>query len=231
MGEWLVEAGASLDVRRPYLGDHLPEDLSGHEGLMVLGGELGAHDDEAGPWLTDVKRLVAGAVDDGPPVLGICLGHQLVAVALGGDAEVNPLGQQVGVLEVHWTDEAYDDPLLGAVAAVPGPTPAVQWNDDVVTALPPGAVALAVTARGELQAARFAPRVWGVQWHPEVGVDILRAWTEHDRDDALERGIDVDRHLADVAAAHDRLRAAWRPLAACFAELCRQPRAVGTADR
>jgi hypothetical protein len=73
--------------------------------------------------------------------------------------------------------------------------------------------------------------VWGVQWHPEVGVEILRAWADHDRDDALERGVDVDRHLAEVAAAEDRLRAAWRPLATRFAELCREPRTVGTAER
>jgi GMP synthase (glutamine-hydrolysing) len=231
MGEWLVDAGASLDVRRPYAGDPLPEHLSEHSGLLVLGGELGAHDDEAGPWLTDVKRLVAASVAAGPPVLGICLGHQLVAVALGGDAEVNPRGQQIGVLDVGWTVEAYDDPLLGVVASAAGPAPAVQWNNDVVTGLPPGAVELARTGRGELQAARFGPQVWGVQWHPEVGVEILRAWADHDRDDALERGVDVDRHLADVAAAHDRLRAAWRPLATRFAELCRENRPVETADR
>jgi GMP synthase (glutamine-hydrolysing) len=225
MGEWLVEAGAHLDVRRPYAGDALPEDLDSHSGLVVLGGEMGAHDDETYPWLTDVKRLVARAVDDGTPVLGICLGHQLVAVTLGGDVAPNPHGQQIGVLDVGWTPDALDDRLLGALAArgrADHEVPAVQWNNDVVTRLPEGAVDLAHTSRGELQAARFAPAVWGVQWHPEAGEEIIRPWADHDRDDAVERGVDVDAYLADVVAAREELRAAWQALAERFAEVCRE---------
>jgi len=98
MGEWLAEAGADLDVCRPYAGDRLPDDLTAHSGMVVLGGEMGAHDDETFPWLTDVKRLVVASVGASSPVLGICLGHQLVAAALGGDVGPNPHGQQIGVL-------------------------------------------------------------------------------------------------------------------------------------
>jgi GMP synthase (glutamine-hydrolysing) len=222
----LVEAGAVLDVRRPYAGEALPGDLSGHAGMLVLGGEMGAHDDAAHPWLGEVKRLVVAAVDDGTPVLGVCLGHQLVAVALGGDVGTNPLGQQIGVLGVGWTPPAYDDRLLGPVAALGREVPAVQWNDDVVTALPPGAVDLAHTERGELQAARFAPAVWGVQWHPEAGEEIIGAWAANDRDAAFERGVDVDRYLAEVVAARAGLRATWPLLAQRFADVCRRPAPV-----
>ena len=222
IGEWLAEAGADLDVRRPYAGDDLPGDLTGHAGMVVLGGEMGADDDETYAWLTDVKRLVVAAAAERTPVLGVCLGHQLAAVALGGEVGPNPLGQQIGVLDVGWTDAALDDALFGKLAARGRDLPAVQWNNDVVTRLPEGAVALAHTTRDELQAARLAPAVWGVQWHPEAGEEIIRPWADHDRDDAVERGVDVDAYVADVVAARDRLRATWRLLADRFAEICRE---------
>ena len=224
LGEWFVDAGATLDVRRPYAGDELPTDLREHSGMVVLGGEMGAHDDDTYAWLTDVKRLVRSATEDETPVLGVCLGHQLVAVALGGDVVANPLGQQIGVVGVGWTRDAHDDRLFAPLAALGPDVPAVQWNNDVVSRLPEGAVDLAHTGRGELQAARFTPAVWGVQWHPEAGEEIIRPWADHDRDDAVERGVDVDRYLADVEAARDDLRATWQTLADRFVEICRDSR-------
>jgi GMP synthase (glutamine-hydrolysing) len=220
MGEWLLEAGERLDVRRPYVAEPLPADLSQHSGMVVLGGEMGAYDDRDHPWLAEVRGLVLAAVQDRTPVLGICLGHQLAAVALGGEVRPNAAGQQIGVLEVGWADAAAEDPLVGPLVARGGPAPAVQWNNDVVSRLPDGAVDLAHTGRGELQAARFAERVWGVQWHPEAGEEIIRPWAEVDRDDALERGVDLDEYVDQVVAAREELRAAWRVLAVTFASLC-----------
>ena len=219
MGQWLLEAGLAIDVHRPYAGDSLPADLTGHLGMLVLGGEMGAYDDADHPWLTEVKALCRTAAADGTPLLGICLGHQLLAVALGGEIARGPHGQQIGVLEVGWTPEAYVDRLLGPVAAL-ADVPAVQWNNDVVTRLPEGAVVLARTASGELQAARFGSAAWGVQWHPEAGADIIRPWAQHDRDDAKERGVDVDAYLKDVADADERLQRTWRVLADGFAAVC-----------
>jgi GMP synthase (glutamine-hydrolysing) len=222
IGEWLEDAGRHLDVRRPHAGDPLPDDLREHAGLVVLGGEMGAYDDAAHPWLSHVKRLVRDSDPGGPPVLGICLGLQLAAVALGGEVRVNPLGQQIGVLDVGWTNVARDDPLLGDLAARDH-IPAVQWNCDVVTRLPEKAQPLAWTPRGELQAARLAPHVWGVQWHPEAGVDIIAPWAEHDRDAAAARGIDLAGYVQDVADATNALRETWQVLARRFAELTAVP--------
>jgi GMP synthase (glutamine-hydrolysing) len=222
LGEWLLEDGERLDVRRPYAGDPLPGDLHEHSGMLVLGGEMGAYDDRDHPWLAEVKDLVLAAVGDGTPVLGVCLGHQLAAVALAGEVAANPQGQQIGVLDVAWTEAAHSDPLLGPLARRDVPSPAVQWNNDVVTRLPAGAVDLARTGRGELQAARLADRVWGVQWHPEVGEEIIRPWADLDRDDAVERGVDVDACVEQVVAARGELRATWRVLAQTFAAVCRE---------
>ena len=223
VGDWLVEAGAELDVRHPYRGDDLPSDLHGYSGLIVLGGSMGSNDDAENPWLTATKALIREGAVRRVPVLGICLGHQLCAVALGGEVVRNPRGQQIGVIPVGWTDEAAADELFGAMV---GPVRAVQWNNDIVRRLPEGAVLLAETPAGEVQAARFAPTVWGVQWHPEAGHDIIRTWVDEDRDEAAERGINVDFHVAAVAEAEQEMRATWRPLAERFLALTRsaQPR-------
>ena len=218
VGDWLSEAGAELDVRRPYRGDALPESLDDHAGLVVLGGSMGANDDADHAWLGPAKALVRLAAASGVPALGICLGHQLCAVALGGVVVRNPQGQQIGVLDVGWTDEAGADPLLGPLAR---PARAVQWNNDIVVEPPQGSVVLARTPRGEIQSARFADTVWGVQWHPEAGADICRGWADHDRDEAAERGVDLEEYVAHVAEASDELRATWRGLAAGFAALAR----------
>ena len=218
VGDWLTEAGATLDVRRPYAGDVLPATLDAHAGMVVLGGTMGANDDADHAWLGDVKRLVRLAAEQEVPSWGICLGHQLSAVSLGGEVVVNPRGQQIGVLDVGWTDDAGGDDL---VAGVRRPTRAVQWNNDIVTRLPDGAVALARTPAGEVQAARFAPTVWGVQWHPEAGGDVVRPWADGDRDEAIERGVDVEEYVAQVTAAEAELRATWQPLARRFVDLTR----------
>lgn len=216
VGDWLTAAGCRLDVRRPYAGDVLPDHLDDHRSMVVLGGSMDAYADDDHPWLTDVKELVRHAAARHVPVLGICLGHQLAAVALGGSVHPNPNGQQIGLLDVGWAPAAHEDPLLGAVASA---RVAVQWNNDVVTVPPTATRVLARAATGELQAARFATTVWGVQCHPEAGADIVATWAEHDRDDAVSRGVDVDAHVAAIDRATEQLRESWRPLAERFAAL------------
>ncbi|MCW2766271.1 MAG: glutamine amidotransferase class-I [Nocardioides sp.] len=220
-GDWLAEQGCRLDTRRPYAGDGLP-DLEGYDGLLVLGGPMGADDDAQHHWLGPTKERIRTAVESGMPTLGICLGHQLIASALGGQVVRNPFGQQLGLLDVGWTDNARDDALLAPVAT---PRRGVQWNDDVVGRLPDGATLLACTERGEIQAARFAPRAWGVQLHPEVDTAVLRPWAASDQGSHEAAGIDQEALLADIDGARDELDAAWRPLAASFAEQVGQFRA------
>jgi GMP synthase (glutamine-hydrolysing) len=211
--DWLAEAGCDLDVRHPYTGDPLPEPagLAAYAGLLVLGGPMGADDDDRHAWLGPVKELVRVTT---LPSLGICLGHQLMASALGGRVERNPRGQQLGLLEVGWTPAATADRLVGPLAT---PRRGVQWNDDVVVGLPPGAELLAATSQGEVQAVRYGPRMWGVQLHPEVDAGVLEPWAEDDRGSHETRGIDTDGLLREIDEARGELDEAWRPLAAGFA--------------
>jgi GMP synthase (glutamine-hydrolysing) len=214
VGEWLGEAECRLDVRRPYAGDPLPDDLAGHDALLVLGGSMGANDDEAHPWLVPTRQLIREAATSATPTLGICLGHQLVAVALGGEVGRNPRGQQLGLLAMGWTDDARrDDLMAGLVDTGVG----IHWNDDIVTRAPDGTAVLALAPEGELQVARFAPTVWGVQLHPEVDEGILREWADEDPDRYAE-GV-LEDVLARIASAREELEAGWRPLAQGLAAL------------
>lgn len=218
VGDWLEESGLTLDVRRPYRGEPLPDDLDRHCAMVVLGGSMDAYADEEHAWLTSTKELIRRAAADGTPTLGICLGHQLVAVALGGRAEKNPLGQQMGVLPIGWLPEAETDDLFAGVTDI---QVAVQWNCDIVVELPAAADALARTVQDEIQVARFGASMWGVQMHPEVDAQTVARWADNDRDDCLERGVDVDAYLAQIVDAHDELRSAWSRVTHRFAVLAR----------
>lgn len=213
IGDWLVAADCSLDVRRPYAGDDLPADLSTHDALVVLGGPMGANDDQH-HWIPLTKALIRVAAEQQVPTLGICLGHQLCAVALGGTVGRNPRGQQLGVVAIGWLPAADADPLLGALTETRA---GVQWNDDIVLRLPVEATLLAGTPADEPQAVRFASTVWGVQLHPEVDAGVIAPWAEEDRAKYDDDRIDVA--LAEVVAARDELERGWRPLAVGFARL------------
>lgn len=218
LGDWLVEAGCTLAVVRPYDGEELPA-LTGYDALLVLGGPMGAGDDAVAPWLGPVRQLVREAGQAGLPTLGVCLGHQLVAVALGGTVGPNPRGQQVGLLDVGWTDAAATDPLLGPLAT---PRRGVHWNNDLVLDLPDGATVLAATPAGEVQAVRFGPTTWGLQLHPEVTLEVLRPWAASDEGSHEARGIDQARVLREVGDARAELEEAWRPLARSLARVAGQ---------
>jgi GMP synthase (glutamine-hydrolysing) len=215
-GEWMGDAGAELVVCRPWAGDEVPPlrgpEGAAYDGWLVLGGEMGAEDDDVAPWLPVVRDRIAEAARTGVWVLGICLGHQLAAVATGGRVEVNPAGRRIGLYDVGWLPDADRDPLLGGLGAS---TRAVQWNNDVVVEPGEGARVLAAFDGGEVQAARFADTVWGVQWHPEVDRRVLESWAEGAHDDGAGR--DVDEVLDEVEAAAEILERAWRPLAEAFA--------------
>jgi GMP synthase (glutamine-hydrolysing) len=212
MGLWLDAAGCELDIRHPYVGEPVPADLRDHDALLVLGGSMGAGDDAAHPWLEPTRELIRVAARDGLPVLGICLGHQLAAAALGGTVEVNPAGRQFGVLPVGWTSEAAADPVFGT-----RPERVIHWNNDIVTALPRRAVALAYAPDGTVQVARLAETVWGVQAHPEVDEEIVARWAADERD---EIGAEVvDAAMVEMTRAGPELARAWRPVAAAFARL------------
>ncbi|MET0728879.1 MAG: type 1 glutamine amidotransferase [Acidimicrobiales bacterium] len=214
-GEWLRADAVSLQVVLAHRGQAIPSRLRSEQGLLVLGGEMGANDDATVPWLPAVKDLIAATVDDERPFLGICLGHQLATVALGGEVTRNPSGRAKGLTPVALTEDGRGDALLGTSDGLP----TIQWNGDVAVRLPEGSARLATGPDGSVQAARFGPRAWGVQFHPEASPLVFRGWTIAKISAARPPS---PRLLAAVAAVDDaeaELQAAWRPLAQRFAQV------------
>jgi GMP synthase (glutamine-hydrolysing) len=219
MGEHLEALGIRLEVVRPYAGDALPDDLGDHTGLLVLGGAMDSWDDAGSPWLPQTRALIRLAEAEGRPVLGICLGHQVATLALGGEVGRNPAGSTVAVLPVSWGSEAGDDPLFAKACEA---THAVHWNNDVVLRLPEGGRVLATSPDGAVQAARLGRHVWGVQFHPEAHAAILESWVAGYGTDHKERGADLDRYLADARRLAPELEESCRHLARSFATMLRR---------
>jgi GMP synthase (glutamine-hydrolysing) len=182
-------------------------------GIVPLGGSMHAWDEEGVPYLARERELLADAVADGVPVLGICLGGQLLARTLG--AEVRPAAQaETGWLEIEATPEAADDALLGHLGA---PVGIYQWHVDVFD-LPEGAVRLARSERAPNQAFRFGDRHWGLQFHPEVDAPLLDGWLQNYAGATEQAGIDRAELEAAVAAGS---RSFTEPLFAAFCDVCR----------
>ncbi|HEY5846536.1 MAG TPA: type 1 glutamine amidotransferase [Microlunatus sp.] len=217
VGTWLREAGCVLEVVRGFAGEPVPTNLDGIDGVVVLGGDMGAYDDATHPWLSATKELLREAVRIELPTLGICLGHQLLAVATGGAVERVVGDQQGGSCTIVSTAEAAADPLFVVLRSG---SPSVQWNHDVVSELPPAAVVLARTEAG-IQALRVGPRAWGLQSHPEVDVETVRLWAQEEIERRTVAAEVANRWLADIEAADQAMVQAWRPVAERFAELVR----------
>jgi GMP synthase-like glutamine amidotransferase len=113
-------------------------------------------------------------VQAGLPVLGVCLGAQQLAAALGAPVTVGP-APECGVGEVHLTTTVLDDPVFGPA---PSPLPCMHWHGDTF-GLPDGAVRLAGNAAYENQAFRFGHRAYGLQFHVEVTASLVAHWGPH----------------------------------------------------
>jgi GMP synthase (glutamine-hydrolysing) len=162
-----------LDLERVELdeGDPLP-DWREFAGTIVMGGPMGAYQDDAHPWLTDEKRMLCEAVEAAHPVWGVCLGAQLLAAALGAAVYPGPEAE-VGLLDVELTEAGAADPVF---AGAPSTFPTLQWHGDTFD-LPPGATLLASSPAYANQAFVYA-RAYALQFHLEVPPELAAEWGE-----------------------------------------------------
>jgi GMP synthase (glutamine-hydrolysing) len=152
-------------------GQPVPVTFDGADGLVVLGGAMDADETDAYPHLARTVELVRDAAARSVPTLGICLGAQLAAAALGGRAYPGPAGEELGWTKVELTEAGRADPVTGALSE---PAELFEWHHDVFDP-PPGATLLAGGAVYPSQAFRLGSVV-AVQFHPEVDGPLLAGW-------------------------------------------------------
>lgn len=219
LGGWLRAAGLELDERRLDAGNPLPADLTGTDGLLVLGGPQSALDgDEVAPELVGVRHLLAQALAADLPTLAICLGAQLLAQVGGGSVRVGVDGPEVGAALVAKRDAADADPVFGPLPLSPD---VLQWHHDEIDRLPAGATLLASSPVYAHQAYRIGAHVYGLQFHIETDDAVVRAWAGNDPVGVASTGLDADTVCARAAAVHPDLAEIWEPFAQRFAALVR----------
>lgn len=213
VGKWLTEAGFEIRTIHAYAKQPLPKNVAELQryigesrlaALIPLGGSIGALDDEEAPWLPLERGLIADAIARDLPVLGICLGAQLLAVSLDGEIDkgVKP---EIGLTEIRMSSA--DDPIFGDLASQQLPT--IQWHQDVVTRLPSEAISLASSSHCRNQIYRVGRIHYGLQFHPEADPTIVRMW-EKKADEAYRRS-EMRTGIADeVTAKMKELETLWK---------------------
>lgn len=200
-------AGHSLDEWSFGWGTPPPRPLDGYDALLVFGGAMHADQDEHHPWLAAEATWLREVVERGTPLLGVCLGAQLIARAAGGWVRRMPDGPEIGWCPVELTEAGRTDPVLGSL---PPLFEALQWHH-YTYGLPRGAVELA-RSPACTQAFRLGDACWGVQFHPEVTAVQLDGWLSDPEDPAP----DPARIRAETARKIDRWTELGLALCAAF---------------
>ena len=194
LDEWLLsERGTSP-----------PAEIAEYDAVLAFGGAMHADQEDRHPWLRFEKDFLAAILDDGMPILAVCLGCQLLAEAAGG--EVRRASQpEIGWHQVEVTEAGATDPVIGPLA--PGFT-AFQWHS--YEAIPPDAAAILARSPVCSQAYRIGERAWGIQFHAEVTAADVGRWIDDSRSDEDAVRIGVDRE-ALRGETEERI-AAWNRL-------------------
>jgi GMP synthase-like glutamine amidotransferase len=169
VGIALAEAAVLTDVFRPFADRRLPG--AGYDGLIVFGGTQDALDDAGSPYIAHLMDLMRTYHAADRPVLGICLGAQILARAHGA-ANLIGAAPEIGWHALGLTEAGRADPVIGAVA---DGTALPQWHADTFT-LPPDALHLAATAKAPMQAFRIGRASYGTQFHFEANTRVMQSW-------------------------------------------------------
>lgn len=196
-----------------------PGDPASYDAVMTFGGSMHADQEAAHPWLAPEKELLRELLERDVPLLGVCLGSQLLAEAAGAPVERAPQ-PEIGWFEVEVSEAGRDDPLVGAMA--PGFT-AFQWHS-YRSPLPPGAVELARSPAG-LQAFRAGERAWGIQFHAEVTeADALSWMADYGNDpDVVRMGVDLARMTSSIRELMPAWNLVGRELCTRFLDFAERP--------
>jgi GMP synthase-like glutamine amidotransferase len=173
---WMETQQAEITYTKFFRNDHLPE-LMGLDFIIVLGGPMSVNDDDAFPWLRTEKQFIHDAVKRGTPILGICLGAQLVANAMGARV-YRHTHKEIGWFDVTRTSSGLD------VFPFPERCLAFHWHGETFD-LPPGAIHLARSCGCENQAFQIGRHVVGLQFHLETTPESVHSLIENCRDELI----------------------------------------------
>lgn len=194
-------------------GDAVPETLNGVSGLCLMGGHMSVNDDL--PWIPPVLALIRQAIAADVPVIGHCLGGQLMAKALGGSVGANPV-KEIGWGDVRVTDAVAARPWLGELA---GPAPAFHWHGETFT-LPAGATRILDSAYCANQAFVLNERHIGMQCHVEMTPELIVTWCDNGAGEIAASDSpavqtpeiilqDVDARAAQLHSLADKIYSRW----------------------
>jgi GMP synthase-like glutamine amidotransferase len=170
IADWARERSASIATTHLYLGEPLPEPAA-VDFLVVMGGPMNIYQDRDHPWLRAEREFIAAHVAAGKPAIGVCLGSQFLADALGGRVVQNP-HVEIGCFPVQFTAEA-----RARFPFLPESLPVTHWHGDTFE-LPSGATRLAASPACANQGFVYGDHVLALQFHPEVTRDDLSAWMQ-----------------------------------------------------
>jgi GMP synthase-like glutamine amidotransferase len=185
----LESRGIAVEYLDMFEGAPVPERIGEAAGLIFMGGPMSANDDL--PYLRAELALIEQAAKVGQPVLGVCLGAQLIAKALGARVYRDRV-KEIGWYPVQWTPAAARDPLFTGLSA---PETVFHWHGETFD-LPPGAQWLARSEACAHQAFRVGANVYGLQFHLEVTPEMIEDWLTQDqnRQDVRELEAPIDPH-------------------------------------
>ncbi|MDP9115037.1 MAG: type 1 glutamine amidotransferase [Acidobacteriota bacterium] len=172
-------------------------DLGLHQGLIIMGGPPSAND----PEMSAEMHFIQQVIGNNYPVLGVCLGAQLIAKALGAHVYRNR-EKEIGWAPVHFTESAQSDPVLGGLDS---PSVFFHWHSETFTQ-PPGSDLLAYSDKCRQQAFRYRDHVYGIQFHPEITPAMIADWSAQPLNcgdvDTLEAPIDPHGAATAPMARH-----------------------------
>ncbi len=176
---WFIRAlggdPTQFTVLSPHKGEPFP-DPTRCAAILVTGSPSSVL--ERRPWMVETGAYLVKAAERGTPVLGICFGHQLLSDALGAPLQRNPKGREFGAVDVELTPDGQRHPLF---RGLPAKATFQTTHEDEVVQLPQGAALLAGNGFSAIQALSFGPNLFGVQFHPELWLDPVKAIAEERR--------------------------------------------------
>jgi GMP synthase (glutamine-hydrolysing) len=204
VGYVLRQMGYRLDIRRPSLGDALPQNLDEYAGLIVFGGPMSANDND--DWLLNELKLIERAVVQQTPYLGLCLGAQMLCRVLGARVYKHPAEQvEIGYYPI-WPTE-HGETFSNSISAH-WPSHVYHWHREGFD-LPKGATALAEGPTFPLQAYEFQKSAFGLQFHPEVTYAMMCRWTVRAYERMQHPGSREPREHLSGWFEHDHAVAKW----------------------